>query len=94
MHLFYVLSLRIAASEAGVEEILVEGPDIVVRFRQPRAVDATRLSRLADAPIRARSNQVRMLLSRGASWMPKLRELVEALAGEDTSAEKTPARLR
>jgi transcription-repair coupling factor (superfamily II helicase) len=79
MNLFYLLSLRLAATEAGVEEIFVDDAELVVRFPRTRAVDATALGRAIGAQLRARANQVRMPLGRGAGWMQKLRELVDQL---------------
>ncbi|MBM2810017.1 MAG: mfd [Chloroflexi bacterium] len=79
MNLFYLLSLRLAATEAAVEEINVDGADIVVRFRAARVMDANRLKRELGVPVQARANQVRIPLGRGDAWMQILRELVERL---------------
>ncbi len=79
MNLAYVVSLRLAAVEAGVEEISVEGGEIVVRFRAARSVDAVGLQRELNSPIRARANQVRMQLGRGMGWTATLRDLVDRL---------------
>jgi transcription-repair coupling factor (superfamily II helicase) len=86
MNLFYLLSLRIAAIEAGVEEVLMDGQQIVVRFKTSRAVNARELGRKAGIAVEARSNQVRIPVGRGLAWMPHLRELVEALAPTPTAA--------
>jgi transcription-repair coupling factor (superfamily II helicase) len=88
MNLFYLLSLRMAAIEAGVEEITTDGAEIVVRFKGTRAVDAVGLERELKTPVRARANQVRFSLGRGAGWMPTLRELVDRLT---PSGEPVPA---
>ncbi len=79
MNLFYLLSLRIAATEADVEEILVDSDQIVVRFKSSRPLNAAQLGRAAGVVVEARSNQVRIPLGRGMAWMPHVRDLVEAL---------------
>jgi transcription-repair coupling factor (superfamily II helicase) len=80
MNLFYLLSLRLAATEAGIEEIVVDGAELVVRFRAARTVDATALSRAVGVTVRARANQVRFPLGRGTEWMARLRDVVDRLA--------------
>ncbi|MPZ14845.1 MAG: transcription-repair coupling factor [Chloroflexi bacterium] len=80
VNLFYLLSLRLTAMRAGVEEIQVDDSEIVVRFPFARSVDGGALGRAAGLPIGVRANQVRMPLGRGAAWMPALRNLVDELA--------------
>src|SRR5439155_16211923 len=75
MSLFYLLSLRIAAAERGVEEILVDGGQVVVRFKVSHPVNAAQLTRAAGVAVEARSNQVRIPLGRRAGWMAHLRDL-------------------
>ena len=79
-NLFYVLSLRLAATEAGVQEISVAGEEIIVKFPGPRQVDAEALARSIRTPVRARSNQVRIGLGSGSQWLPTLRDLIDHLA--------------
>lgn len=79
MKLVYIISLRLAATDAGVEEIATDGGEIVVRFTGARSVDAAALQRDLHTPIRARSNQVRFPLGRGAMWLATLRDLVDRL---------------
>src|SRR5581483_5957652 len=87
MNLFYLLSLRVAAIEAGIEEVLVDAGQIVARFRESRAIDAGRLAHDLGFPIEARSNQVRIPLGRGAGWTTRLRDLVDALAALPQSSD-------
>jgi transcription-repair coupling factor (superfamily II helicase) len=84
MNLFYLLSLRLAATDADVDEILAEGDELVIRFRERRAVDTSRLARGLGVPIQARANQVRFPRGRGTTWMPVLREIVDRLAATPT----------
>jgi len=95
MNLAYVISLRLAATDAGVEEISTDGPDIVVRFTGPRSVDPAPLQRQLHTPIRARANQVRMPLGGGSMWMATLRDLVDRLqtgAGAGAAPEAVASR--
>ncbi len=77
MNLCYVLSLRLDATRAGVEEVFREGREIVVRFRSDATIDPAALARELGPSVRARSRQVRMPLGRGTEWMPKLREVID-----------------
>jgi transcription-repair coupling factor (superfamily II helicase) len=79
MSFFYLVSLRIEAASAGIEEIIQQGEEIIVRFRDPRAVDAAGLSKKVGTPVRAHSNQVRFSRGTGSSWIPRLRTLVDLL---------------
>jgi transcription-repair coupling factor (superfamily II helicase) len=79
-NLFYVISLRLAATHAGVQEISLVGEEIVVKFHEQRQVDEQRLSRATGVQVKARANQVRMPLGRGSEWMPRVRDLVDHLA--------------
>jgi transcription-repair coupling factor (superfamily II helicase) len=89
LNLFYFVDLRLSAATAGVEEIIVDGAEIVVRFREPRTVDAAALSRALGVPIRARANQVRLAMGRGSDWLRILPQLVERLQ-QETRAVASP----
>jgi transcription-repair coupling factor (superfamily II helicase) len=80
LNLFYILSLRQSATLAGIEEILMDGDDVVVRFQERRTVDTGALSRTLGVPVQARANQLRFLRGRGSAWMPVLRALVDSLS--------------
>jgi transcription-repair coupling factor (superfamily II helicase) len=92
MNLAFIVSLRLAAVEAGVEEISVEGNEIVVRFGAARSVDAASLQRAVGAPIRSRANQVRLQLGRGMGWTATLRDLVDRLRLGEQNLEVAAAR--
>jgi len=95
MNLVYIISLRLAATEAGIEEIATDGAEIVVRFTGARSVDAAALQRDLHTPIRARANQVRFPLGRGAMWIATLRDLVDRLqmgAGVAVNSPSGPRR--
>ena len=91
MNLIYLISLRLAATEAGVEEITTDGSEIVVRFATPRVVDTASLERSLRTPIRARSNQLRLPLGRGTVWTATLRDLVDRLQAEPAVAKEPVA---
>ncbi len=82
MNLFYLADLRLTAAEAGVEEINVDGNEIVVRFREARHVDAAALTRALGTTVRARANQVRVPMGRGSEWLRILPELIGQLQQE------------
>ncbi len=82
MNLFYLADLRLSAAGAGVEEINVDGSEIVVRFKAARQVNATALSRAVGTQVRARANQVRIALGRGSEWLRILPELIGQLQPE------------
>jgi hypothetical protein len=86
MNLFYLADLRLSAAAVGVEEIVADGNEIVVRFRETRAVDATALSRASGAQVRARANQVRLPMGRGSDWLRVLPVLIAALQQESVTA--------
>jgi transcription-repair coupling factor (superfamily II helicase) len=78
-NLVFVLSLRLAARDAGVQQIQNGDGEIVVRFVQLPRLDVSRLARQVGAPLRAGSNQLRLPRGRGQGWMVQLQTLIEAL---------------
>ena len=78
-NLVYVVSLRLAARRAGVQQIQSMDGEVVVRFDRLPRVDVASLTRAVGAPLRAGSNQLRLARGRGLAWMAHLRTLVESL---------------
>jgi transcription-repair coupling factor (superfamily II helicase) len=86
MNLFYLADLRLSAAAAGVEEIVTDGNEIVVRFREARSVNAAALSRAAGTQVRARANQVRFAVGKSSDWLRVLPALIAALQQDTVSA--------
>ena len=78
-NLAFVLSLRLAARDAGVQQIQNSDGEIVVRFAQLPRLDVSRLARQVGAPLRAGSTNSGLPRGRGQGWMVQLQTLIEAL---------------
>jgi transcription-repair coupling factor (superfamily II helicase) len=78
-HLAYLVSLRLAAGQAGVEQILSQDGELIVKFDRLPALNLGQLSRTVGVALRAGSNQLRFPQGRGETWLEQLQTLVEAL---------------
>jgi transcription-repair coupling factor (superfamily II helicase) len=91
MNLFYLADLRLNAAAAGVEEINVDGNEIVVRFKEARAVNAAALSRAVGTQVRARANQVRFAMGNSSDWLRIVPELISQLQADAQQATRSAA---
>ncbi|HEX8966444.1 MAG TPA: transcription-repair coupling factor [Chloroflexota bacterium] len=86
-HLVYLTSLRLRASEAGVEAIAATLDEIIVKFDRLPALNPERLSREAGVTLKRGSNQLRFQRGKDTRWMERLYALVAALASAPAPAE-------
>jgi transcription-repair coupling factor (superfamily II helicase) len=84
-HLVYLTSLRLRATEAGVESILATGDQIVVKFDRLPALNVDQIARQAGVALKRGSNQLRFTRGTGTAWMERLYGLVSALPRLGTS---------
>ena len=82
-----LLKLRATASTAGIQEIALDGAEIVVRFAGPRPFDVGALGHGLGAALRARQNQLRLEYQPGRDVVFVLQQLVDRLTSETESGE-------
>jgi transcription-repair coupling factor (superfamily II helicase) len=78
-NLAYVISLRLAAQRAGVQQVQSLDHEVIVKFERLPRLDVSRLARIVGVPLRAGSNQLRLPRGGGQDWMVQLQTLVESL---------------
>jgi transcription-repair coupling factor (superfamily II helicase) len=78
-NLIFVVSLRLAAKRAGVQQIQSVDGEVVVKFDRLPRLDVAGLTKTVGVPLRTGSNQLRLPRGRGFSWMVQLQTLVESL---------------
>ena len=78
-NLAYVISLRLAAQRAGVQQVQSLDHEVVVKFERLPRLDVSGLARVVGVPLRAGSNQLRLPRGHGQDWMVQLQTLVESL---------------
>jgi transcription-repair coupling factor (superfamily II helicase) len=88
-NLAYVITLRLAASRAGIQQVQSLDGEVVVKFERLPRLDVSRLASAVGVPLRAGSNQLRLPRGRGHDWMVQLQTLIEKLETADTSAQVT-----
>jgi transcription-repair coupling factor (superfamily II helicase) len=88
-NLVYLTSLRLRATEAGVEALTATEHELIVKFDTLPALNIGRLERAAGVTLKRGSNQLRFARGQGLAWMGRLYQLVSALAqrAEFTAAE-------
>jgi transcription-repair coupling factor (superfamily II helicase) len=90
-NLMYLARLRLAATEAGIQELDADDLNVVLRYGAPPPPVAREVGRRLQLPITLGSNQIRLPRGPGTGWADPLRELVDALAAARTSPTGRPA---
>jgi transcription-repair coupling factor (superfamily II helicase) len=88
-NLVYLTSLRLRATEAGVEALTATDHELIVKFDTLPALNIGRLERAAGVSLKRGSNQLRFQRGQGQAWMGRLYELVSALV---TRSDEMPSR--
>ncbi|MDQ3809386.1 MAG: transcription-repair coupling factor, partial [Chloroflexota bacterium] len=78
-HLVYLTSLRLRASEAGVEAITATHDEVIVKFERLPPVNVDQLARQARTALKRGSNQLRFARGADLAWMERLYSVVAAL---------------
>jgi transcription-repair coupling factor (superfamily II helicase) len=92
--LVYLTSLRLRASEGGVEAIAATHDEVIVKFDRLPALNVDVLSKAAGVALKRGSNQLRFARGTGTAWMERLYALVSALprmSGTELPEVMTPA---
>jgi transcription-repair coupling factor (superfamily II helicase) len=76
-----LLELRASAGVAGIQEIALDGAEIVLRFAGPRSFDVGALGQGLGPQLRARQNQLRLEYQPGRDVLYVLQQLVDRLIG-------------
>jgi transcription-repair coupling factor (superfamily II helicase) len=90
-NLLYLARLRLAATEAGIQEIDADARQIVLRYGGPPPPGVHELARRLQLPVTVGHNQVRLPRGPGTAWREPLRELVDALADARARPTGVPA---
>jgi transcription-repair coupling factor (superfamily II helicase) len=78
-NLVYLTSLRLRATEAGVESLTATAAELIVKFDTLPSLNIGRLERSVGLPLKRGSNQLRFERGQGLAWMERLYRLVAAL---------------
>jgi transcription-repair coupling factor (superfamily II helicase) len=78
-NLVYLTSLRLRATEAGVEALTATDHEVIVKFDTLPALNVQRLERAAGVSLKRGSNQLRFERGQGLAWMGRLYQLVAEL---------------
>jgi transcription-repair coupling factor (superfamily II helicase) len=99
-NLVYLTSLRLRATEAGVEALTATDHELIVKFDTLPALNIGRLERAAGVSLKRGSNQLRFARGQGQAWMGRLYALVSELTasagagsedrGSSNGAPKSP----
>jgi transcription-repair coupling factor (superfamily II helicase) len=81
-NLMYIISLRLAARRAGVQQVQSLDGEVMVKFERLPRLDVSRLANVVGAQLRAGSNQLRLPRGRNHDWMVQLQTLVESLPAQ------------
>ena len=91
-NLVFLTSLRLRATEAGVQALTATDHELIVKFDTLPALNLARLERAAGVPLKRGSNQLRFERGHGLAWMGRLYQLVSALsAAPEFAAPEMPA---
>ncbi len=81
--LLYVVQVKCLAASAGVEALVAEGDDVVIRLLDASRPDRPALARRFGERLRVGPRQIRFSRKqRGLAWQDLLQQVLEALAGE------------
>jgi hypothetical protein len=75
----YLTSLRLRASETGVEAIIASHDEVIVKFDRLPPLNMDQLGRASSVVLKRGSNQLRFARGSGNAWMEHLYALVSAL---------------
>ena len=87
-NLLYVVSLRVLAAQAGVQSVLAEERETVVRLREGLVLHGEAIE--AQAPRGVHVGRTLLRVEMGDGWRERLRRALEQLAGATLEEERPP----